>query len=204
MYRQISNAFKSKLKKLLKLFLFIILRLSLRMIISLIIYVGFTVLETSKLAMYTFRYDFMKKTFNDFKLLFTDTDSLCYEICDENPYEKFYAHRKYFYLSNYSKNSKYFCNDNKNLLVKMKDEHGGNAPKEFIRLRSKTYSILDTKNNEKSTHKVHNLYIKYGEFCDTLFNKNVLAYKMRGRESKNHNLITYECNKTSASCFDDI
>ena len=27
---------------------------------------------------------------------------------------------------------------------------------------------------------------------------------MRGRESKNHNLITYECNKTSASCFDDI
>ena len=99
-----------------------------------IIYIGFTVLEKSKLAMYAFHYDFMKKIFNNFKLLFTDTDSLCYEICDENPYEKFYAHRKYFYLSNYSKNSKYFCNDNKNLLVKMKDEHGGNAPKEFIGL----------------------------------------------------------------------
>ena len=159
-----------------------------------IIYVGFTVLEKSKLAMYAFHYDFMKNIFNNFQLLFTDTDSLCYEICDENTYEKFYAHRKYFYLSNYSKSSKYFCNDNKNLLVKMKEEHGGNAPKEFIGLRSKTYSILDTKNNEKSTHKVHNSYIKYGEFCDTLFNKNALAYKMRGRESKNHNLITYECN----------
>ena len=46
------------------------------------IYVGFPLLETSKLAMYTFHYDFMKNIFNDFKLLFTDTDSLCYEIFD--------------------------------------------------------------------------------------------------------------------------
>ena len=79
-------------------------------------YVGFTLLETRKLAMYAFHYDFMKKIFNDLKLLFTDNDSLCYEICDENPYEKFYEHREYFDLSNYSKNSKYFCNDNKKVL----------------------------------------------------------------------------------------
>ena len=39
--------------------------------------------------MYAFHYDFKKKIVNDFKLLFTDTDSLCYEICDENTYEKF-------------------------------------------------------------------------------------------------------------------
>ena len=57
------------------------------------IYVVFTVLEISKLTMYTFNYEFMKKNSNNFKLLFTDTDSLCYEICDENPYEKFYEHR---------------------------------------------------------------------------------------------------------------
>ena len=57
------------------------------------IYVVFTVLEISKLTMYTFNYDFMKKNSNNFKLLFTDTHSLCYEICDENPYEKFYEHR---------------------------------------------------------------------------------------------------------------
>ena len=40
------------------------------------IYVGFTVLETSKLAMYAFHYDFIKKSFNDLKFLFTDIDSL--------------------------------------------------------------------------------------------------------------------------------
>ena len=81
----------------------------------------------------------------------------------------------------------------------MKDEYGGNVPKKFIGLRSKMYSILDTKNNEKSTHKGDNLYIKYGEFCDTLFNKKVLRHKMRGIKSKNHNRITYESNKTSTS-----
>ena len=48
------------------------------------IYVGFTVLETTKLAMHAFHYDFMKKIINYFKLLFTDTDGLCYEICNEN------------------------------------------------------------------------------------------------------------------------
>ena len=38
-------------------------------------------------------------------------------------------------------------------------------------LRSKIYSMLDTKNNEKSTHQGHNSCIKYEEFGDTLFNK---------------------------------
>ena len=55
--------------------------------------------------MYVFYIDFMKKIFNDFKLLFTDTDSLCYE--------KFYEHREYSDSRYYSKNSKYFCNNNK-------------------------------------------------------------------------------------------
>ena len=48
--------------------------------------------------MHAFPYDFMKKIFNDFKLLFTDTDSLRYE----NPNENFYERREYFDLSNYS------------------------------------------------------------------------------------------------------
>ena len=42
------------------------------------IYVGFTVLEISKQEMYNFHYNFMNRKFNT-RLLFTDTDSLCYE-----------------------------------------------------------------------------------------------------------------------------
>ena len=50
------------------------------------IYVGFTVLDLSKWLMYYFHYNFIKKIFNA-KLLFTDTDSLTYEIKSENVYK---------------------------------------------------------------------------------------------------------------------
>ena len=53
------------------------------------IYVGFTVLDLSKWLMYDVRYNFVKKNFNA-ELLFTDTDSLTYEIKSKNVYKEFY------------------------------------------------------------------------------------------------------------------
>ena len=52
------------------------------------IYLGFTVLELSKWLMYDFHHNFTKKQF-DAKLLFTDTDSLTYEIKSEDVHEEF-------------------------------------------------------------------------------------------------------------------
>ena len=42
------------------------------------IYVVFTILELSKLLVYQYHYDYVLKTFDNVKLLFTDTDSLVY------------------------------------------------------------------------------------------------------------------------------
>ena len=81
------------------------------------IYVGFTVLELSKWLMYDFHYSFIKKHF-DAKLLFTDTDSLTYEIKSKDVYEEFFKHKHLFNFSNYPKNSKFFDKTNKKLLVK--------------------------------------------------------------------------------------
>ena len=56
------------------------------------IYVGFTVLELSKWEMYNFHYNFMIRKFNT-RLLFTDTDSLCYEILGKNPHKNVQVQR---------------------------------------------------------------------------------------------------------------
>lgn len=45
------------------------------------VYIGQTILDLSKLVMYDFHYNFMRKIYgNQIRLLFTDTDSLMYEI----------------------------------------------------------------------------------------------------------------------------
>ena len=51
------------------------------------IYVGFCILELSKLLMYQSHHNYVLKTFNNVKLLFTDRDSLVYEIKGDNVYE---------------------------------------------------------------------------------------------------------------------
>ena len=135
-------------------------------------------------------------------LLFTDTNSLCYE-CDEDPYEKIYKYKELFDLSNFPVNSKYYCSDNKKVVGKMKDEYGGKSIVEFVCIKSKMYSILDESNNVKSTNKGHNAFIEFQEFYNTIFKEKILRHKMRGIRSKNHNLGTYETNKRSISCFDD-
>ena len=74
-------------------------------------------------------------------LLFTDTDSLIYEIKSENVYEEFFKWKDLFDFSNYSKDSKFFDESNKNVIGKMKDEFSGIIVNEFVGLKSKMYSM---------------------------------------------------------------
>ena len=90
--------------------------------------------------MYDFHYNFINKNF-DAELLFTDTDSLTYEIKSENFYEEFFKSKDLFDFSNYSKNSKFFDETNKKAIGKMKDEFGGVYVIEFVGLKSKMYSL---------------------------------------------------------------
>ena len=64
------------------------------------IYVGFTVLEPSKYLMYDFHYNFIKKKI-DADVLFTDTDSLTYEIKSKDVYEEFFKYKHLFDFSEY-------------------------------------------------------------------------------------------------------
>ena len=78
------------------------------------IYVGFTVLELSNGLMYDFHYNYIKK--NNAELLFTDTDSLTYEIKSEDVYEEFFKQKHSLHFSNYPKGSKFFDPTNKKVI----------------------------------------------------------------------------------------
>ena len=70
--------------------------------------------------MFEFHYKYIKSTF-DAKLLFTDTDSLVYEIKTEDIYEDFYQDKNLFGFSDHPLDSKFFDPVNKKVTGKMKD-----------------------------------------------------------------------------------
>ena len=166
------------------------------------IYVGNTVLELNKLAKYKFYYDFLKKKCKKCALLFTDTDSLCIET-EEDFYEIMHKFKELFDLSSFPKNSRYFCNDNKKVPGKMKDEYGGTTIYEYTGIKSKMYSIRDIHNHEKSVYRGHNSDIKYDDFKYTHSNKKVNRHNMRGIKSQYHEIYTYKSNKIYLSVFHD-
>ena len=100
------------------------------------IHVRFTVLELSKWLMYDFHYNFIKKHF-DTELLFTDTDSLTYQIKSEDVYDEFFKHKNLFDFNN----SKFLDPTNKKVIGKMKDEKEGKINYEFVGLKSKLYAL---------------------------------------------------------------
>ena len=52
-------------------------------------------------------------------MLFTDTDSLIYEMKSENVYEECFERKDLFDFGNYSKDSRFFNDTNKKVIGKM-------------------------------------------------------------------------------------
>ena len=80
----------------------------------------------------------------------------------EKPTQKMYKYKELFYLSNFPKSSKYYCDENKKIVGNMEDEYGGKLILKFVGLKSKMYSILDESSNEKSTNKDKRYIIRNG------------------------------------------
>ena len=142
------------------------------------IYVGFSMLDLSKLLMYELHYKHSKSKFHA-KLLFTDPDSLVYEIKTEDVYEDFYQDKHLFDFSDYPLHSKFFDPVNKKVIGKMKNELKGRNINEFIGLKSKIYSLISVDNEEVTKAKGVNKKIRHKEFVDVLFNKKVIRHNMK-------------------------
>ena len=172
-------------------------------------YVGMCILDLSKTLMYDFHYNYIKDKYADkAKLLFTDTDSLTYEIESKDVYKDFWNDKDKFDNSDYSESSPYFDKTNKKVIGKFKDEAAGVPICEFVGLRSKMYSYI--KDNQKGGKTAKGIKknviknnIKHEDYKDTLFNTKQMYHKMKTIRSECHQLGSYEINKVSLSCFDD-
>jgi hypothetical protein len=178
------------------------------------IIIGFCILDLSKVLMYDFHYNTMRKMYNDnVKLLFTDTDSLCYEIKTNDLYDDLLKIKDKLDTSNFPKNNKLFSNDNMIEIGKFKSETTDKLITEFIGLRAKLYSF--TVYNDNHDHKkakgikkatiIHD--IKHEDYKRALFgtkSEDVLQHcEFNLIRSKLHKIQSITVNKISLSITDD-
>ena len=106
------------------------------------IFVGFSILELSKLYMFHLYYDVFKPVYGDkISLLYTDTDSLCMHVYTDDLYldlgTKFQSKLDF---SNYNISHFLYSKEHESALGYLKDETKGIPINEFCALRPKMYS----------------------------------------------------------------
>ena len=149
--------------------------------------------------MYDFHYNYSKKEYGDrAKLLFTDTDSLCYEIETEDVYQDLWK----FDNSDYPKCSPYYDETYKKVIAKFKDEACGVPITEFVGLKSKMYSYVEDYETGGRTAKgikknVIKNNVKHEDYKKVLLNTEQLHHKMKTIRRQKYLLVSYEINKMS-------
>ena len=176
------------------------------------IYLGMCILDLSKIIMYDFHYNYIKSKYADkAKLLFTDTDSLMYEIQTEDFYKDISGDVKdRFDTSDYPENhpSGIPTGENKKVLGMMKDEVAGKIIKEFVGLRSKLYSFVmddggETKKCKGIKKQVVESSIRHEHYKTCLTTGKELLRKQNILRSYDHEVYTEEVNKVALSALDD-
>ena len=173
---------------------------------------GQAILDISKEHMYEFHYDYVKPKWGEnTKLLFTDTDSLCYEIKTEDFYRDVQQDVfERFDTSNYpeSHTSGILTGQNKKVLGMMKDEAGGNIITECEGIRAKCYATKVLKRDGMKKAKEvpkrvvqESLYFK--DYKDCLFNKTTYNTQFNTLRSRKHEETTEKVTKVALSANGD-
>ena len=176
------------------------------------VYLGMSILDLSKTLMYDFHYNYIKPKYGErAKLLFTDTDSLAYEIETKDFYRDISSDvKEKFDTSNYPKNhpSGILTGVNKKVIGMFKDEAAGKQIAEFVGLRAKLYSYrVEESYEEKKCKGVKKAVIKktisFNDYKNCLFDNKPAMRKMNVIRSHLHTMYTETVNKIALSPFDD-
>ena len=176
------------------------------------VYLGMCILDLSKTIMYDFHYNYIKSKYGDkAKLLFSDTDSLMYEIQTEDFYKDISEDVKdRFDTSDYPENhpSGIPTGINKKVLGMMKDEAAGKIIKEFVGLRAKLYSYKMDEGGESKKCKgikkqVVESSISHEDYKTCLLTGKEQLRKQNILRSYEHEVYTEEINKVALSALDD-
>ena len=177
------------------------------------VYLGMCILDLSKTIMFDFHYNYIKSKYGDkAKLLFSDTDSLMYEIETEDFYKDISGDVKNrFDTSDYPENhpSGIPTGINKKVLGKMKDEAAGKIIKEFVGLRAKLYSYKMYEGEEEIKKckgikkQVVKSSISHEDYKTCLLTGKEQLRKQNILRSYDHEVYTEEVNKVALSALDD-
>ena len=176
------------------------------------VYLGMCILDLSKTLMFDFHYNYIKRKYGDkAKLLFTDTDSLMYEIITKDFYKDISGDVKNrFDMSDYPENhpSGIPTGINKKVLGMMKDEVAGKNIKEFVGLRPKLYSLKmeegkETKKCKGVKKRVVENYITHEDYKTCLITGKDKLARQNIIRSYDHEVYTEEVNKIALSAEDD-
>ena len=176
------------------------------------VYLGMCILDLSKTIMYDFHYNYIKPKYGvKAKLLFTDTDSLMYEVETEDFYKDISGDVKdRFDTSDYPENhpSGIPTGINKKVLGMFKDEAAGKIIKEFVGLRAKLYSYKMDEGGESKKCKgikkqVVESSISHEDYKTCLLTGKEQLRKQNILRSYEHEVYTEEINKVALSALDD-
>ena len=175
------------------------------------IYLGLCVLDLSKTLMYDFHYNYIKKKYGQAaSLLFTDTDSLAYEIKTEDFYKDINPDvERLFDTSNYPEahESGIKVGANKKVPGMFKDEAEGKQILEFVGLRAKLYSYRMKEFEEKKCKGVKKAVVRksinFEDYKKCLLDGQEIHRTMNIIRSHQHEVYSERINKVALSREDD-
>jgi hypothetical protein len=170
------------------------------------VYVGCSILDVSKVRMMDFHYNTIHENFKgNYDLLYSDTDSLIYQIKSPNFLKWMKDHEEEFDLSNLT--GKWKSTKNESVLGKMKNEVGDKIITEFVALSPKSYAYKycekEVKKAKGVSLTVSEKTMDFNDYKRVLDSNKSQTRKITGIRSFNQQMFTHVEDKVVLNSFYD-